>query len=50
MRERLIAGYIANAEADAALAAEWEPTDIVDWDRHVPPYEGEEPVEDAERE
>lgn len=25
LRQRLIAGYKANAEADAALAAEWEP-------------------------
>ena len=25
LRERLIAGYQANAKADSALAAEWEP-------------------------
>ena len=50
LRERLIAGYVANAEADAALAAEWEATDIVDWERYAPPYEGEEPAEDEGKE
>lgn len=48
LREELIAGYIANAEADAALAAEWEAIDREDWDLHVPLYEGEEPAHDAE--
>lgn len=50
LRERLIAGYTANAEYDAALAAEWDPLSQEAWDRYVPVYEGEEPAEDVERE
>lgn len=50
LRERLIAGYTANAEFDEALAAEWDPLSQEAWDRYVPPYEGEEPGEDAGRE
>lgn len=49
LRERLIAGYTANADFDAALAAEWEPLENEAWDKYVPPYEGEEPAEDAKR-
>ena len=37
-RARLMAGYQANAEADAALAAEWSAIDNESWLRHVPPY------------
>lgn len=47
LRERLIAGYQANADADAALAAEWEPLEDEAWNSHVPPYEGAEPEDDA---
>ena len=36
LRERLIAGYQANAEADAALAAEWEAIEYENWELHVP--------------
>jgi hypothetical protein len=38
-RARLIAGYQANADADAALAAEWAAIENESWLRHVPPYE-----------
>lgn len=50
LRERLIAGYQANADADAAIAAEWEPLEDEAWLKYVPPYDGEEPEHDAERE
>ena len=36
LRERLIAGYQANAEFDAAMAAEWEPVEEENWLMHVP--------------
>ena len=42
-RARLIAGYQANADADAVIAAEWQAIENESWLRHVPPYElGEE--------
>lgn len=47
LRERLIAGYQANAAVDAALAAEWAPLEDEVWNAHVPPYEGAEPDDDA---
>lgn len=48
LRERLIAGYQANAEADAAMAAEWAPLEDEAWLKYVPPYDGREPEHDAE--
>lgn len=50
LRERLIAGYQANAEADAAIAAEWAPLEDEAWLKYVPPYEGKEPEYDTEHE
>lgn len=47
LRERLIAGYQANAVADAALAAEWQAVEDEAWLKYVPPYAGEEPANDA---
>ena len=44
LRERLIAGYTANAEFDAAMAAEWEPLEDEAWEAYVPPFVGEEPA------
>jgi hypothetical protein len=38
LRERLIAGYQANAEADAAMAEEWRPIEEETWSE-IPPYE-----------
>lgn len=38
LRERLIAGYQANAEADAAMAEEWRPIEEEAWS-NIPPYE-----------
>lgn len=35
----LIAGYQANAEADAALAAEWSEIEDESWRLHVPAYD-----------
>lgn len=48
LRERLIEGYLANAETDRALAQEWESTAAEVWETFVPPYEGEEPEDDAQ--
>ncbi len=48
LREELIAGYKATAEESLAITKEWEATDNVDWLKHVPPYEGEEPPYDAQ--
>ncbi len=48
LRDRLIAGYQANAEADAAMAAEWAPLEDEAWLEYVPPHNGEEPRHDAE--
>ena len=36
LRERLIAGYQANAAADAALAAEWSTLEDEVWLTHIP--------------
>jgi len=47
LRERLIAGYQANANADATLSAEWEALEDEVWNAYVPPYEGAEPDDDA---
>jgi hypothetical protein len=33
LRERLIAGYLANAEADALMAEEWRPIEVEVWDK-----------------
>jgi hypothetical protein len=33
LRERLIAGYLANAEADALLAEEWRPIEEEVWNK-----------------
>jgi metal-responsive CopG/Arc/MetJ family transcriptional regulator len=47
LRERLIAGYQANATADLALAAEWSAVEDEAWLNHVPPYadaEGEHDI------
>ena len=33
LRERLIAGYQANAEADALMAEEWRPIEVEVWDK-----------------
>jgi hypothetical protein len=44
LRERLIAGYLANATPDKALAAAWEPLEDEVWLKYIPPYEGEEPA------
>lgn len=40
LRERLIAGYQANAEADAAMAEEWRPIEEEAWSK-IPPYDEE---------
>jgi metal-responsive CopG/Arc/MetJ family transcriptional regulator len=47
LRERLIAGYQANADRDASLAAEWEPLEAEAWSKYVPPYEEEESANDT---
>lgn len=47
LRERLIAGYQANAAADLAITHEWQILDEETWFNHVPAYEGEEPAHDA---
>jgi metal-responsive CopG/Arc/MetJ family transcriptional regulator len=38
LRERLIAGYQANVEADAAMAEEWRPIEEETWST-IPTYE-----------
>lgn len=48
LREELVAGYKATAEDSLALTKEWETADIEDWLKQVPPYEGEEPPDDAQ--
>ena len=40
LRERLIAGYQANAEADAKLAEDWRPIEEEVWSK-IPPYDEE---------
>jgi hypothetical protein len=46
LRERLIAGYQANAASDLAIAHDWQALEEDTWLTHVPAYEGEEPVHD----
>lgn len=46
LRERLIAGYQANAADDAALAAEWAAVEDEAWEQ-IEPYAGAEPEDDA---
>lgn len=36
LRDRLMAGYQANAVADAALAAEWEAVEDETWQKQTP--------------
>ena len=38
LRERLIAGYQANAVADAEIAAEWSNLEDEAWLKHIPAY------------
>lgn len=47
LRERLIAGYQANAAADSTLADEWSAVEDEAWLTHVPPYTAEEGTDDA---
>ena len=47
LHEELIMGYKATAEESLAIAKEWEASGDVDWLKHVPPYESEEPRHDA---
>lgn len=42
LRERLVAGYQANAAADSTLAAEWSAVEDEAWLNHVPPNTDEE--------
>ncbi len=42
LRERLIAGYQANAAADRATATEWSPLEDEMWDDDLAMYEDEE--------
>lgn len=46
LRERLIAGYQANAADDAALAAEWAEAEDEAWGR-IDPYPGAELTDDT---
>lgn len=39
LRERLGAGYLADAALDREMAEEWRPLEEETWTRHVPPYE-----------
>lgn len=39
LRERLIAGYQANAQADAEIAAEWSTLEDEVWLNQIPAYE-----------
>ena len=47
LREELIAGYQAAAAESLAMTEEWAPIDEESWSLHLPPYEGEEPFDDA---
>ena len=47
LRAELIAGYQATATESLAVTQEWELLDEEAWSQHVPPYEGEEPADDA---
>ena len=39
LRERLKAGYLADAALDREMAEEWRPLEEETWMRHVAPYE-----------
>jgi metal-responsive CopG/Arc/MetJ family transcriptional regulator len=39
LRERLKAGYLADAALDREMAEEWRPLEEKTWMRHVAPYE-----------
>jgi len=41
LRERLKAGYLADAALDREMAEEWRPLEEETWMRHVTPYEVE---------
>ncbi len=41
LRERLKAGYLADATLDREMAEEWRPLEEETWMRHVTPYEVE---------
>ena len=47
LRDRLIDGYKANANADADLAAEWSSIEEEALLKYVPPFDGKEPSHDA---
>jgi hypothetical protein len=47
LRERLIAGYQANAAIDVAIATEWSPLEDEIWQNYIPTYENEERNHDA---
>jgi metal-responsive CopG/Arc/MetJ family transcriptional regulator len=47
LRERLMAGYQANAAADAAVAAEWSVLEDEAWFNNVYPYEVEIETNDS---
>lgn len=41
LRERLKAGYLADAEMDRETANEWQAVERETWARYVPPYDAE---------
>jgi len=47
LREELIEGYKAMAEESLSLTQEWESVGDEAWLKHTPPYEGDEPANDA---
>ena len=47
LRERLIAGYQANAAADVEIAAAWSTLEDEVWLNHIPAYETEDTVNDS---
>ena len=47
LRTRLIAGYQANAGADAAIAAEWSTQEEEAWLTHIPAYTTEDSPNDS---
>lgn len=47
LRERLIAGYQANAAADAEIAAEWSPLEDEVWLKHIPADTTEGTIHDS---
>ena len=42
LRERLKAGYLADAALDREMAEEWRPLEEETWSRYVAPYDVEE--------